>query len=215
MEQNFQTSFIPKKPIIEDRIPEIRTSSPSVGPFTLLAIFIFFALLLSTGGLFFYKEYLIKNIQKMENNLKLAQNRFEPERISQLKSLDKRLSAANEVLSNHIAISPIFKVLQETTLKTIRYTKFSYNLSQVTTNQKVLIKMNGESFGYGINSGYRGIALQADILSKNKNIIEPVFSNLKLDEKGSVLFDLEFYVDSSFVDYKQMLQKEEANEISF
>ena len=62
----------------------------------------------------------------------------------------------------------------------------------------------------GLAVGYRSIALQSDLLAKEKNFIDPVFSNLVLDEKGNVLFDLEFSVDPSFVDYKQMLLTTEA-----
>jgi hypothetical protein len=53
--------------------------------------------------------------------------------------------------------------------------------------------------------GYRSIALQADLFTKNKNLIDPVFSNLSLNEKGNVIFDLEFYVDPNFINYKQTL----------
>jgi len=210
MDQNFQTSFIPKKPIMEERA----VTPTSVGPFTVISIFIFFTILLATGGLYFYKGIVAQSITKMESDLNLAKNRFEPSKITELQVLDKRLNASDEILKNHISISPIFKVLQETTIKTIRYTKFNYTFDEKTSNAKVLVRMSGQSVGYGANSGYKGIALQADILSKNKNIIDPVFSNLSLNEKGNVLFDLEFSVDPSFVDYKQMLQTEGSNPAS-
>lgn len=202
MEQNFQTSFIPKKPMMEERVKTPRT----VNPLTVVTLFLFFAVLISSGGLFLYKDALAKNITKLENNLNLAKSRFEPSKITQLQVLNKRLDASNDILSKHIAISPIFELLQETTIKTIRYTNFSYSVDTENSG-KILISMSGQSVGYGSNSGYRGIALQSDILTANKNIIDPVFSNLSLDEKGHVLFDLEFSVDPDFVHYKQMLQR--------
>jgi len=213
MEQNFQTSFIPKKPITENRIPELVSANKnfSVGPLTLLTIFIFFAVVLGTGGVFFYQNILIKNAEKMQNNLTLAKNRLESERINQLQTLSKRINVAEKILKDHIAISPIFEILQENTIKTIRYLKFNYNLEDALNNKKILIKMSGQSVGYGINSGYKGIALQADILSKNKNIIEPIFSNLTLDEQGNVLFDLQFYVNPDLVNYKRMIQIKDFN----
>ena len=66
----------------------------------------------------------------------------------------------------------------------------------------------------GAAVGYRSIALQADLFSQNKNIIDPSFSNLSLDEKGNVLFDLEFGVDSSFVNYQQVEKTTEKNTTS-
>lgn len=197
MEQNFQTSFIPKKPIIEERLKPAR----SVGFFAIIAIFLLFSILIGTGALYFYKTVLEKNITKMQNDLNLAKNRFEPAKITELQLLDKRLQASSKVLSQHVAVTPIFKILQDITMKSVRYTKFSYDLGEGKDAQ-VLVKMSG------VAVGYRSVALQSDLFAKNKNLIDPVFSNLSLDDKGNVLFDLEFSVDRSLVDYKQMLLRQ-------
>ncbi len=194
MEPNFQTSFIPKKPIIEERVTTPRT----VGFFTAVSLFILFTVLLSSAGLYFYKGVLNKNIAQMENDLNLAKNRFEPSKITELQTLDKRLRASSAILAKHIAVTPIFQALQTLTLKTIRYTKFSYEIGE-DPSAKISVKMSGLAIGY------RSIALQSDLFARNKNLIDPVFSNLTLDDKGNVLFDLEFSVDPSFVDYKQLL----------
>ncbi len=194
MEQSFQTSFIPKKPIVAERVASTR----SVGFFTVISFFVLLVVFLATGALYFYKGMLTKDIAQMENNLNLAKNRFEPSKITELQILDKRLRASTEILSHHIAITPVFQALSAITMKTIRYTKFSYNLGD-TKDAKIIVQMSGLAIGY------RSVALQSDLFTKNKNLIDPVFSNLALDDKGNVLFDLEFSVDPSFVDYKQML----------
>ena len=197
MEPNFQTSFIPKKPIVEERA----VSARPIGIFTIVSIFILFTVILATGGLYLYKANLVKNIAKMENDLNLAKNRFEPSKITELQLLDKRLRASSEILSRHIAITPVFQALQDITMKTVRYTKFSYDFGDVkdAKNVRVIIKLSGQAVGY------RSVALQSDLFAKNKNLIDPVFSNLALDDKGNVLFDLEFLVDPALVDYRQML----------
>lgn len=197
MEPNFQTSFIPKKPII----PERSAPSRPVGLLVVVSIFILLTVLLSSLALYFYKGVLAKNISQMENDLNLAKNRFEPSKITELQVLDKRLRASSEVLSQHTAITPIFQLLELLTMKTIRYTKFSYNIGSDNDpkNAGMVVKMAGQAIGY------RSIALQADLLSANKNLINPIFSNLTLDGSGNVLFDLEFSVDPSLVNYKQML----------
>ena len=46
---------------------------------------------------------------------------------------------------------------------------------------------------------------QSDLFTQSKYFIDPVFSNLSLDNSGNVIFDLEFTVDPSFVNYKNML----------
>lgn len=197
MEQNFQTSFIPKKPIVQERS---NTSRP-VGLFLILAIFIFLTMAASAGGIYFYKNIVSKNIVEMEKNLNLAKNRFEPSKITQLQVLDKRLKASQEILAKHVAVSPIFEALSEITMKSVRYTKFGYDLG-TSKEAKVLVKLNGQA------ARYSSIALQSDLFKKNKNLIDPVFSNLALDEKGNVLFDLEFFVDPHFVEYKKTVEDE-------
>src|SRR3989338_2128197 len=193
MEQNFQTSFIPKKPMIEERTI---TSRP-ISFLTVVSVVIFFTVIIATGALYFYDKVLAKNITKMENDLNLAKNRFEPSKIIQLQVLDKRLRASSEILSKHIAISPIFEALQSITLKTVSYTKFSYDFDD-SKNAKIKVKMNG------IAIGYRSVAFQSDLFAKNKYLIDPVFSNLLLDDKGNVLFDLEFSVDPTFDNSKAL-----------
>jgi hypothetical protein len=194
MDQNFQTSFIPKRPIIK----ESDVSAKPVSLLFILSLFILFAVILTTGGLYFYKEIMKRNIASMEETLNLAKNRFEPSKIAELQVLDKRLRASSEVLSKHITVVPIFKALEELTMKTVRYTRFSYELGE-DRNSTINVKMSG------IAIGYRSIALQSDLFTKNKNLIDPIFSNLTLDNTGNVLFDLNFSVDPTFVNYKQAL----------
>src|ERR1035437_1470039 len=194
MEPNFQTSFIPKKPIVDERVPMARP----VGVLLIASVFILFTVLLATGGLYFYKGVVAKNIADQQANLTLAQNRFEPSKITELQTLDKRLRASTEILSKHITITPIFIMLQDLTMKSVRYTKFSYDIG-TGQNTTVDVKMSGQAIGY------RSVALQSDLFAQNKNIIDPVFSNLTLDSSGNVVFDLEFSVDPSFVNYKQTL----------
>lgn len=204
MESNFQTSFIPKKPIVVERAVSVR----SVGFLTVTSFFILFTVLLATGGLYLYKINLTKNLKEMEAYLNLAKSDpdFELSKVTELQVLERRLSAATEVLSKHLAITPIFEALSLITMKTVRYTKFSYD---VGADSKVNVKMSGFAVGY------RSVALQSDLFTTKdigRNFIDPVFSNLTLDDKGNVLFDLDFSVNPSFVDYKQMLGIESAIE---
>jgi len=187
--------------MIEDRV----VPSRPVSLITLVSIFILFAALLASGGLYFYRGVMARSISKMENDLNLAKNRFEPSKITELQVLDRRLNSATEILAKHIAISPVFEALQDITMKTVRYTKFDYELG-VEQNSNVIIKLQGQAVGY------RSVALQSDLFTKNEHLFDPVFSNLSLDDKGNVLFDLEFSVDPSFVDYKKTLLRESSQE---
>lgn len=192
MDNNFQTSFIPKKPLAEERVPREK----SVNIFSFLATIIFFTSLVTAGGVYFYKIVLTKQVATMSDQLNIAKEAYDPNLITELQNLDKRINASEEILSNHIALSPLFKSLQQLTLKTIRFTKFDYSVS-TENSSNINVKMTGTTRG----NGYEPIALQAELLKKNKYIKDPVFSNLNLDDRGGVTFDLVFTVDRSFLSY--------------
>lgn len=194
MDQNFQTSFIPKKPMVQERVVYTRP----VGILLVASILILVTVILATGGLYVYNGVLTKKLADMTQSLNTAQQRFEPSKITELQLLDKRLNAATEILNNHINTTPIFIELGKLTMTTVRYTKFSYDLS-TDKNANVDVKMSGQAIGY------RSIALQSDLLTSSKVFIDPVFSNLTLDPSGNVLFDLDFSVDPAFVNYEQTI----------
>ena len=89
-------------------------------------------------------------------------------------------------------------------MKTVRFTRFNYSL-EADRNAKIDVKMSG------LATGYRSVALQSDLFAKNKFLIDPVFSNLSLDNNGNVIFDLEFSVDPSFIDYQQTFKTENSS----
>jgi hypothetical protein len=179
-------------------VKEYASSPKPISLLTIISIFALVTVVLASGALYFYKGIMVKNIATMKSNLSLAENRFEPSKIKELQILDKRINAANQILSKHIAITPIFEALQATTMKSVRFTKFTYTVGE-EKNPQINVKMTG------ITSSYTFLALQSDLFGKNKNFIDPVFSNLTLNEAGNVVFDLDFSVDPSFVDYKTVV----------
>jgi len=189
MEKEFQTSFMPKKPAVEERVRPER----SIGLLTLVSIIVFFVSLLIAGGLYGYKIMLVKNVAGLKSDLDRAKAAFEPSVLNNIQKLEKKINASKEILSNHVLISPVFDILSQTTLKTVRYTKFSY----VPAQGKYNILLSGQA------RSYRSVASQADVLGKDKNISNPIFSNLKLDNLGNVNFDLSFSVDRSILTLQQ------------
>jgi len=135
----------------------------------------------------------------MSAQLTRAEAAFEPSLISDLESVDRRINDAKDILQNHVATSPIFTALQTMTLQSIRFTKFSYTYNPDT--QKIDVKMSGQA------KSYNAIAAQSDVFGKNKYINNPVFSNLNLDSKGNVSFDLFFSVDPTFLSYQDILDR--------
>lgn len=174
---------MPKKPAVEERVRPVR----SLGLLTLVSVIIFFVAVFGAGGLYGYKIILGKNITRLKSDLERARAAFEPSVLARIQNLEKKINASREVLADHVLVSPIFDILSQTTLKNVRYTKFSY--APAAGRHNVLLS--------GQARNYRSVALQADLLGQNKNVLNPIFSNLKLDERGNVNFDLSFSLDQS------------------
>ena len=196
MDTNFQTSFIPKKPLAEERAP---ASSGHTSLFTFIATIVFVASLAGGAAAYFYKASLRQTIVKQQSDLDLARNAFEPSLITQLKQLDRRITDANTILSTHIVVSPIFDALAANTLKSIQFTKFTYT-TPTDSKSPIAVQMTGKAHDYS------SIALESDQLATNKNIHNSIFSNLSLDDQtGNVTFDLSFTVDADLVRYTNHL----------
>lgn len=199
---SFQTSFIPKKPILEEKP---RPINRPINIFSVISTLLFIVAIVSYGGLFFYKHILLSQIEGLQSSLSRAKESFEPETISELQLFDKRISVSKEVIANHTVLSPFFKYLAELTIPNIQYVKFAEELSPAKKGFSV--KMSG------LAKDYKSIALQAEVFNsaKGKYFKDVVFSNLVLsddkDKKGYIGFDVAFLVDPSLLSYeKQILE---------
>lgn len=198
MEQNFQTSFIPKKPIIEDK----SKSKQSTNIFLFITLFIFLFSVALFFILYFYSSYLNNKIKEVDKSLKSSDSTSQATTLVALQKLESRLTSANSILDSHITISPIFKILQGIIIKNVTFNDFSYSLDE---KGNTLVKMSGEA------KSYRDLAIQSDLFSQDKNLKNPIFSNLSLNPKGNITFNLEFYVDKDLVNYRRSIELQAEN----
>lgn len=191
MENSFQTSFIPKKPITTvDTV-----SRPSKSIFSILAVLLLVIMGVASGGLFLYKNYLIKQQEVLASSLDKTRDSFEKDTIDELELYDKRVSASKQVLEGHTVLSPLFSTLGDLTIPGVQFTKFSHE-----TNEKgFFVKMNG------VARDYRSIALQADVFNtaKGRSFKNVVFSNLIKDKSNYINFNIDFEVDPSLLSYQK------------
>lgn len=202
----FQTSFIPKKPMMET--PLHRAPLPmqrSVGILTVIAVVLIVLVGGAYGGLYFYKSTLDVKVANAKKSLALAESSFEAETIADLQLFDKRIAASKQVLASHIVLSPFFELLNTLTLPSIQFTKFTYSGS--TDGKSFTVKMSGNA------KDYKSIAVQASVFnsSAGKYLKDVVFSNLNLsddkEKKGYVTFDVTFNIDPILLSYEKQLSK--------
>ncbi len=190
---NQTTSFIPKKPLEN----KVEPSKKPASIFLLISAIIFVITLVATGSVYFYRSLLVKRIDNMSVSLEKAKAAFEPALILELKRLNSRIDASSSITAKHMAPSEVFALLEELTLKSVRFKKFGYS----TASEKITVNMSGEA------KNYSSIALQSSVLGKSPYVKNPIFSNLNLDSKGNVNFDLTADVDPSLVSYSSSIQR--------
>ena|SRR3989344_2245290 len=195
MESKFQTSFIPKKPIVTARPLDIR---PRTSIFFVLSVFIFILFLASVGGVFLYKGYLNKNIEKMSKALDEAQKKLDPKRVEELVRLNTKIESSKALLSAHVTITPVFDFLEKITTQSVRFKNFSYLPTATPTGEKILIGMDGEA------RGFAALAYQSDVMNDSGGKLRnPMFSSVNLDESGNVSFKFVAEIDPLLVSYKE------------
>jgi hypothetical protein len=195
MDTKFQTSFIPKK------MAQTQERKSSVSLFLLISIIIFLIALGLTAFVFLEKQTLKTSIASEQDIIKKNINSFEPATIENIVELNSRISVANTLLKNHVAVSPIFDFLQGRTLKNVRFKNFNFSQASKDTSgvSGVQITMAGQSRDWAT------LASQADEFGKSdwkKIIQEPKISNFNLNADGSVSFTFTAFINPEFLVYK-------------
>jgi hypothetical protein len=187
MENQFTTTFIPKKPMVPDSGSDNAPVSRPVGLLSSISLVLFFITLALGAGV-----YVWEKVAAAAASVTLVQKEFEPQYIAQLQSLDKQLRNANILIKNHTVTSPLFDLLEYSTLKQVQFGKFDYS---VDDTKGVQVKMSGTA------DSYQSIAQQSDVLGSSTFLKNVIFSNFFLTPQGKVSFDLSFGLTPDFVNF--------------
>ncbi len=199
MQPQFQSSFIPKGPISSvsssGGAPAPRRRQTDIFSFASSAIFIISLVL--AGGVFLYQLFLDYSITQMKGELENARATLEPDTVDSLIRLNSRLVSTESLVKNHLIISPIFDFLEVSTPKTVRYTDMNFT----TTSKGPEIVLQGQAVSYAALAAAAVNFDNADTYFANA-----VFSDLKLDEKGNVVFTFRAQVKPLALSYDRLIK---------
>ncbi|MBU1557653.1 hypothetical protein KKC45_01715 [Patescibacteria group bacterium] len=184
-------SFIPKK----NTSLEVKKTG-SVNFAFLVAMVIFLATIVSSLGVFLYKNFLKNKIEESSIMLEREKENFDTNSINQFSRLGERIKISEELLNNHIDLTGLFEVLEINTLKTVQFKSFDFSLKE----DGLHLSMKG------IARDYSTVALQSDILGDHPLIKDIVFSNLDVNDEGQVVFDFSATVDKDLVSYRKRIE---------
>lgn len=135
MQPTFQTSFIPKKPIVSDGGNNRFGSSAvvrDVNAISIVATIVFTVTILATVGLFFYKIYLNKQIVRMDAEINTARSAFQIDKIKELLDANDRIIASKVLLDNHVTVSKLLYLFHDITVKRMRLLTLTYSEKSYT-----------------------------------------------------------------------------------
>lgn len=190
MEGKLQTSFIPKQPLVENRV---KKAPVSTSLFSAIGWFIFIVAVIASLGVFGYEQYLIKSIASKNTTLNNRIKSFDTATVDHFVQLDARLQAANTVLNNHLAVSALLDLIANSTVQSVQFTDFKYSYDDAG---KLSVTLTGRA------PNFASVALQSDAFSAQRYLQNQVFSNLGLDQDGGVLFKFTASVDQLALKYK-------------
>ncbi len=189
-----QTSFIPKKPITESRIEDSGMSL-----FLLLAIIVFIVSVAMAGGIWLWRGALISQIAKDKQALVDARDSYQEDTINPLIRLNDRIEESKDLLASHLAISPVFIMLERNVLRNVRLKTMKFSFAG---NDKIKIDLTGTA------ANYDALLKQSDAFGNGtlKDFItEPVVSDFNPTTDGSISFTFSASVEPRLISYDNIL----------
>ena len=188
-----KTSFIPQKSLT----PLSQRKKSSVGLFFVIAVIVFIVAIAGSVGVLAYKKVLEGSLESKAVSLQRAREAFDPKLIEEFSRLNQRINLSTRLLNNHISITPLFSVIEELTLKNVKFNTFDFS---VRGSGQIEIKMSG------IATNYATVVLQSDVFGQNRFLKNQIFSDVNLDNAGNIGFSFNATVDPSLVSFKNSIE---------
>jgi hypothetical protein len=198
MDPRFQTSFIPKKPVLNST----GSASKTINLFTLIGTLLFIMTVALAVGVYFYNSFVIKQIVESKKTLELAKDAFNPDLINKIVGLNKKIEASRGLLSGHLAMSYYFDTIGRLTLKNVRFRDFAF---EFLSKDKVTLSMKGQA------QSFESVALQSDALNAEKTLKDAVISSFALNSDGTVSFDVTASIVPTSVIYQDIIKAQNQN----
>ena len=129
METKFQTSFIPKKPILSETTPK---AHHSVSIFVLISVLVFIISIAGAGFVIFWKSVLLKTQSDYQQTLTKNESQFDLTTINTLRRVNAKIDIAKQLLGKHIAVTEIFGIMGALTAQNSEFTSLSITVPAST-----------------------------------------------------------------------------------
>lgn len=189
METKFQTSFIPKRPLVVDSTKNVPIKSHGGGMsvMMIISVILFLASLGGAVASVVWIGVLNKAQDTYEEQLKDSEKRFNISLIEDLKKFSTKIEISKQLFQKHLSVSEIFPIINELTIETVKFDSFEF-LAPDNNSESVQISMQGVAKNYNSISFQSDVFGSSDKFGKNKVIKNPVVADLEEDEDGQINF---------------------------
>ncbi len=200
MENQFKTSFIPKKPIETSAdLSSHSSGSHHVGR-TLFSLFGLIIFLASVGGYaatYVWEMQLQRTVSTQIENLKKAKNQFDENFILEASRLDTRITESSKILKNHVSPSRLYALFEEYTRQTVSFDQFNF-----ADNTDGTLSVSGT----GRAVRYESIVLQSDSFGRSGYMRDVIFTNTQRDTANQdITFSFSATLDPRLILYSKRL----------
>lgn len=173
-----QTSFIPKQTFgsVAGRVPHQRMH---FNIFSFIGMVVFLCGMILAVGVFLYKDLSERTLSSKKQALQDIKNSFSQGDIEALRELDRRINVSSALLDAHLSPSVVFEALELRTQRDVSVTDFSYERRESGSVELVL---------KGTALRFNTVALQSQQLADAEVLARTIFSDLNVDEEGTVHF---------------------------
>ncbi len=209
METKFQTSFIPRKPLIPQENVRVHTHTSLL---MVIGTFVFIVSVAVAGLTFAAKALLLKAQDQAKVSLAENEKRFNIPLIEELKKANLKIDFANNLLKSHVAASEVFAIIEGLTAEKIRFSSFDFAAADASATGAAgtsvfKVKMKG------IADTFNSVAFQSDVMGQSnkygtkKMFKNPVLSDLTVDANGAINFSFAADVALSDISYEKSLSE--------
>lgn len=178
------TSFVPKQPLDGKRRAYSGTN------YLLLVSLGVFGLAVLASGFVFGYEYYLKSVKSARaSELAAATAAINENTVEEFVRLRDRFISARELLNQHVTLSRFFSLLESITITNVRFTSLELSVENDVTR----IEMEG------VARSFNALAAQSAKFAAQKDIRRAIFSDISINQNGSVSFILTAELDPDLI----------------
>lgn len=186
------TSFVPKQPVATSS----RKQQSGTNLFFIIGGVIAIISIALAAGVFGYELYLKNARDQKSAALTEAQKSVSIATVESFIRLKNRLNTVKTILDQHVELSEFFDTLENRTLQTVRFSSLSVAVEDDRTAE---IQMEGTA------RSFNALAAQSSMVAAEKRIKRAIFSDISVNENGTVSFSLTATLDPRLITSGEVL----------